>query len=369
MGMTHSNAARIHALGPDGKLYMEKMPITGIIKTHSLDRLITDSGAAGTAMATGRKTKNKMISQLPDGTQPPTILELAKNAGMSTGLIATSTITHATPACFAAHEKSRHDEDNIAADMADNRVDVILGGGKMYWLPSDAEGSVRKDDRNLIKELMDDGYSVVSNKEEMVEVDQGKMLGLFELGSLEYKEHQPCLESMTKKAIELLSENEKGFFLMVEGSQIDWEAHDNEEDGIILETLRFDLAVKAALDFASENGETLVIVTADHETGGATIRKGSRNGENLNMSFSTNSHTATSVPLYAYGPGCLLFTGVYDNTRIPRRMAKLLGLEGLAPDTDDIGTHETLYHYENVDEKTDRKDSHYMKQTIIREEN
>ncbi|MCB2199178.1 alkaline phosphatase [bacterium] len=329
MGLGHVAMTRFYAVGANGRLTMERFPVTSFVNTHSAKQLVTDSAAAATAMSTGVKTNNKMISVTPDMLELPTVLELAEKKGLSTGLVATSTVTHATPASFAAHEKKRKDEDKIAADMTASGVDVLMGGGREYFVgPDDSEGK-RDDDRDLFREFADHGYDTVTTREGMLKSTGDKLVGLFEYHAMTSEGDEPTLREMTAKALDILSRNENGFFLMVEGSQIDWAAHDNDPDGIVYHTLHFDLAIREALEFAKKDGQTLIIVTADHETGGVTIPKGDLDGDDLDVDFSTGHHTATPVPLFAYGPSAERFSGMMDNTDIAKRIAELLGLEGL----------------------------------------
>lgn len=330
MGLGHVALARFAAVGPDGRLTIERMPVTGLVCTQSANELITDSGAAATAMATGVKTNNRSISVRPDGDPLPTILELARKQGLATGLVVTSTVTHATPACFAARELRRADEDKIAADMAGSGTDVILGGGLKFWVGRGDSLSRRADDRDLVREMQAKGYTFVHTREGMEAVDEGRLLGLFEYGPMTTRAPEPTLSEMTDKALELLPGLSERFFMMVEGSQIDWAAHDNDPNGIVYQLLNFDLAVREAIHFAQQDGHTLVLVTADHETGGVTIVGGEHDGSGLDAEFSTGHHTATPVVIFAYGPGSDRFTGVMDNTEIARKVAALLHVEGLA---------------------------------------
>jgi len=328
MGLTQVAAARIKALGAEGRLYIERMPVTGLINVHSADKLITDSGAASTALATGYKTRNGMIGVNPEGKRLLTILEAARNKGMATGLVVTSTITHATPAAFAAHVKSRYDELTIAVQMLENKVNVMMGGGRAYFLPKELGGK-RRDGRNLIEEAKAIGYTYVETKDGLQAADGEYLLGLFQMEALTTTaSEEPRLAEMTAKAIEILSRNENGFFLMVEGSQIDWACHRNNPYETIRQTLLFDEAVKVVLEFATRDTSTLVVVTADHECGGMAINGGSLDGRNLEIGWTTGGHTGVPVPIFAHGPGAGYFTGLHDNTEIPRIFAKLLGIEG-----------------------------------------
>lgn len=327
MGITQITAGRLKSLGPNGRLHIDRMPVTGLLVTHAADDLITDSAAAATALASGFKTNNGMIGMLPDNTRAVTILEALREKGFSTGLVATSSITHATPACFAAHVPSRNMHPEIAAQMLDAGVDVLLGGGRAYFVPRKDPHSQRPDDLSLLDRAEQNGYRLVQNREELSQVHGGRVLGLFNDDEMRYEAHEPALGEMTAKAIELLRGNEKGFFLMVEGSQIDWGGHDNELDYVVREMLAFDEAVKTGLDFALQDRHTLVVVTADHETGGLAIKGGSIDGKDLKVGWASTHHTGQPVPVFAYGPHSLRFTGVHDNTRVPIIFAELLGVE------------------------------------------
>lgn len=327
MGISHITAYRIHNVGAEGKLNIERMPVTGLLHTQSIDELITDSAAGATALACGFKTRNGMIAILPDNTRVLTILEAARDKGMSTGLVATSSITHATPACFASHVESRDNQTEIARQLVEGNVDILLGGGKRYFIPQSESESKRPDNLDLIARAQEKGYQFVETGEELLKADRNQVLGLFRSGSLKREPPEPTLAEMTAKSIELLSRNTEGFFLMVEGSQIDWGAHDNDLDYMFWEMASFDEAVKVGLDFALEDKHTLVIVTADHETGGLAINDGSFDGSDLEVGWTTGDHTGQPVPVFAFGPHCLRFTGVKENSEIPQIFADLLGIK------------------------------------------
>lgn len=233
---------------------------------------ITDSASAATAMSSGIKTYNNAIAVDKDKNRVKTVLEAAKEAGKSTGLVATSEITHATPAAYGAHNESRKNMDEIADDYYHERIngkhtiDVLLGGGKTNFIRKDV---------NLADSFNKDGYSYVSTKAELMKDDNEQILGLFADGGLpkmiDRSAETPSLEEMTVAAIERLKKNEKGFFLMIEGSQIDWAGHANDVVGAMSEMEDFEKAFKAAIDFAKEDKHTLVVATADHSTGGFSI--------------------------------------------------------------------------------------------------
>ena len=327
MGLGQVAFARMKSAGLDGKLQTEQMPVTGIMRTHSANSAVTDSAASGTAMASGFKTNNGMVNVLPNGKKCITILEAAKNIQMSTGLVATSAITHATPACFASRVKKRGMQTKIAEQLIENKVNVMFGGGRHFFLPKTDKNSKRTDNRNLIEEAEKAGYSYIQTAKELDSVNKSHVLGLFQLGALTTKQPEPSLAELTKKAVEILSKDKKGFFLMVEGSQIDWACHRNDRKYCLTETLLFDEAVGKAIEFAKADGRTLVVVTADHETGGLVINSSDMRCKKMKLNWSTGGHTALPVVVYAYGPGAETFTGVYDNTELPKKLAKLLGIK------------------------------------------
>ncbi|MFQ5603704.1 MAG: alkaline phosphatase [bacterium] len=329
MGLPQINLARIKVHGAGGSLNIDKMPVVGLLKTHAADKLITDSAAAATALACGVKTRNGVISRTPDGKNAMTILEAARDKGLSTGLVATSTITHATPAVFAAHVESRRQHAEIAVQMIAAKVNILLGGGKAYFLPKSNPASKRTDDRNLLAEAQANGYKFVEIREQLGSAQSKYLLGLFQNNALTTHPPEPSLAEMTHKALNLLNRNPKGFFLMVEGSQIDWRSHDQNAEGSVEQMLLFDEAIKVARKFAEKNQNTLVLITADHETGGLTLTGGSLDGEELQTSWSTGGHTAVDVPIFAFGPHAEWFTGVYENTEVAKKMAALLNVQPL----------------------------------------
>ncbi len=326
-GMSYGQVAatRYQVLGSEGKLHFERFPVTANVYTHSANYLVTDSAAASTALATGFKTNSGMVGMTPEEEKVKSIMIAAQEQGKSTGLVATATVTHATPAGFAAHVPSRGQEADIAVDYYNYGIDVIFGGGTAHFFPASHELGSRSDERNLKQDFVDAGYQVALNRDELYEIDGKKALGLFSRGGLVEAEGEPTLAEITQKAIELLSQNKDGFFLHVEGSQIDWAAHAHDHERMYNETLHFDMAVKKAVDFAKEDGNTLVIVTADHETGGLTLLYTTPD-EELNLSWSTGGHSGVPVPLYAYGPYAEKFTGTLHLTDIPEIMADILNI-------------------------------------------
>lgn len=273
-------------------LQIDEMMV-GTISTYSTDSVITDSSSAATAFATGYKTTNGFVSIGPAGDSvlstletPPeqlqysplaTVLEGSKLQGKATGLVATSRVTHATPAAFAAHVDNRDNETEIMEQMVYEDIDVVFGGGSGYLVPI-VEGGKRTDGENLKQVLLDRDYQLVDTRDEMSNLTVGRTWGLFASSHMAsdinrpfLAPDQPSLAEMTGKAIELLSQDKDGFFLMVEGSQIDGATHANDPIYAVTEFLAFDEAVKVAVDFAEKDGHTLVLAFPDHNTGGMTI--------------------------------------------------------------------------------------------------
>ena len=302
-------------------LFMERFPVAGFQKTYSFSDYITDSAASGTALATGRKTRNGMIGMDPDSVPVKSILELAEDHGLATGLVATAAITHATPASFIAHQVNRNMYEEIATDFLATEIDVFIGGGKNHF-------ARRKDSLNLLPELEARGYFLAGSLEEAGELESGKLACLLAPGHLppwsEGRGDMP--PRATEIALNLLSRNEKGFFIMIEGSQIDWGGHANDLEYVVNETLDFDRAVGKAFSFAEKDGHTLVIVTADHESGGLTHVGGSIAEHRVEGHFSSGDHTGVMVPVLAYGPGAEEFGGIYNNTDVFVKIRNLLHL-------------------------------------------
>ncbi|MFV0396632.1 MAG: alkaline phosphatase [Bacteroidales bacterium] len=300
----------------------DRCPVIGYSKTNSANDYTTDSAAGGTAIAGGKKTNNGMIGVAPDGSLIPSILAVSKKSGLSTGVVSTSSVTHATPASFVAHEQSRSDDENIAADFLDSDIDVFIGGGRKFF-------ETRKDGRNISEELKQKGYQVVYTLEDARNVKPGKMGALVTAEHLApIKDRDPnFLADASMAAINALKNNKKGFVLMIEGSQIDWGGHANDADYMIGETLDFDRAVGKVLDFAEADGNTLVVITADHETGGLAISKGDYEKKEITVKFTSKGHTASPVPIFAFGPGAEKVAGFRENTSFFNQFTNLLRLK------------------------------------------
>jgi len=305
-----------------GHLYLENFKHVGFSKTSSQNAYITDSASGATALSAGVKTYNKAIgvkvNSQGDTAAVKTVLEIAEEKGMSTGLVSTSSITHATPASFIAHQPNRNMTEEIAADFLKTDIDVFIGGGY------DAFAN-RKDMRDLTKELAQNNYQVLQDMDEISRVNSGKLAGLTA------PDHNPraaqrneMLSKATKTALYILVQNRKGFFLMVEGSQIDWGGHDNNTDFIVGEMLDFDQVIGQVLEFAARDRETLIVITADHETGGLSLVGGDMETGMVKGAFSTGGHTAVMVPIFAFGPGADQFTGIMENNEIGQKLIKFL---------------------------------------------
>ncbi|WP_243633317.1 alkaline phosphatase [Paenibacillus xerothermodurans] len=364
--------------------------LVGMSRTYSNNSEVTDSAAAGTAMATGTKTNNGMISTAPDGKQLKTIMEAAKEEGKATGLVATATITHATPAVFSSHVAARANEGDIAPQQIEN-ADVLLGGGKQYFLP-EAQGGKQKE-RNLLAEAKEKGFTYVEDRDQLMSAKGDKLIGLFANDAMapeldREETNQPSLEEMTVKAIDTLEKDKDGFFLMVEGSQIDWAGHAHDAAWAMKDAAAFEKAVQKALDFAKKDGNTLVVVVGDHDTGGMSVggygvydaktevlrdvtatgnymasklnadksnlkevvktytsldltdaeinkinaEKNTANAindvisERALVGWTTPQHTGVDVPLYAFGPQSDEFRGLHNNTDIPNIMAEAMNV-------------------------------------------
>jgi alkaline phosphatase len=307
------------------KTVFERFQTIGFHKSHSADNLVTDSAAGATAFASGVKSYNGAIGVNEQKQPVPTLLELAELKGMATGLVATSSITHATPAAFIAHVAGREEDQGIALSFLNTDVDIFIGGG--------LDAFARRDDqRNLVDELVAKGYEISNFFDKPIEelnVRTNKNIGYFTANKepLPAREGRDYLPVATDKALDFLkARSPKGFFLMIEGSQIDWGGHANDGNYLLTEMNEFEGIVAQALDFAAKDGSTLVIVTGDHETGGFAVNPGSKLND-IRVAFTTKSHTALMIPVFAEGPGEELFRGIYENTDLFFKIKNLLDLK------------------------------------------
>jgi len=307
MGFEQVKAAGMYLNGGPGTLSFESLPYQGELTTYAANASVTDSAAAATAMATSHKANNGVISMAypGDGRELETLLEYSRDRGKSTGLVTTTYMTHATPAAFGAHEPSRGNTSNIAGDyLNQTRPNVLLGGGSNGMSIASAAAA---------------GYTVVTDKAGMTALDTDTVTmvsGQFGSSHLPYELDGlgalPHLSDMTTTALDILDNDADGFFLMVEGGRIDHACHDNDIARSIHETIEFANSVQVAMDWAAGRTDTLILVTADHETGGLTVLGGG--GLYPLAWWSTGGHTSANVPIYAWGLNADMVSGVLDNT-------------------------------------------------------
>lgn len=323
MGLTQISAAMY---SNNNRLALAKFPVIGFHKSHAANELITDSAAGGTAIACGIKTNNGNIGTDENGLPTLSILEELDSMNFSTGMIVTSTIVHATPAAFAAHRARREMYEEIALDYLNANVDLLIGGGRQYFQNREM------DDRDLINEFENKGYVVMDQLYTTMNkikwpLDKNLLYFTADKQPLTVSGGRDYLSFAVRQGVQYLEQkSNKGFFLLVEGSQIDWMNHANDGRGVVMETLDFDRAIWEAIQYANKKGNTLVLVTADHESGGMSIEADSRMNK-LKYGFTTNGHTAAMIPVFAYGPGSSLFRGIYENTSIYHKMRAVLGLK------------------------------------------
>jgi alkaline phosphatase len=319
MGLTQVSAGMF---SNNNHLNLERCPITGLMKTHSSNHLITDSAAGATAFSCGCKTYNGAVGMSKDKKHCKTLLEEAEENGLATGLVATSQIAHATPAAYIAHVADRSKMEEVATWFLKTDIDLFIGGGMKHF-------TQRADGRDLYQELVKKNVFVSDFRSiDLAEMDPSPLrpFAWFSANDLpkKWSDGRTYLPVAGRIAPRFLKERSKeGFFLMIEGSQIDWGGHAKNATYTIEEMLDFDRTIGEVLDWAKLDGETLVVITADHETGGMAIMQGSEMNK-LEVKFNSDYHTATMVPVFAFGPGAELFGGMYDNTQIYHKMRTLL---------------------------------------------
>ena len=287
----------------------ERSQHVGLIKTHSFDNLVTDSAAAGTAMSSGVKTYNRVVGMDENFNPVKSILEICRDRGYMTAIIATSTIVHATPAAYYSKVKSRYEYEEIASQLSKSNINFFVGGGEKFF-------NDRRDKRNLMNEMND--YLFVSSIESFKKINSNKIgfLTSYDSPMGKHEGRKPSLEDIVQVTIQKLKSFNKPFFILVEGSQIDWGGHDNDSEHMISEMLEFDRTVEKVFDFVNIDKNTTVIITADHETGGVAIIDGNIEDSKVVNKYISEDHTATMVPIFSFGPYSSLFSGVYDNTEI-----------------------------------------------------
>lgn len=342
-------------LSVDEETGFEQAPVIGLSETCSADNYVTDSAAGGTALATGTRTNNGFVGADPQGNQLTSILRKAQDMGKKTGIVVNTTLTEATPASFYAGVTSRKMVFDIAKQFTESEVDVAVGGGLDHFIS-------RPDSLDLTATLIEKGYDVYLNWETVLNTDSEKFVGILPLYDLHRREknngtasaaegQEVCLaaqlaslnedtevthlseptvylEKATVKALDVLSrDNKDGFFLMIESAIIDGYGHNNDSDGMIVEMKEFNRTLQNMIDYVNNHPETLLVVTADHETGGTGVYyNGHKPGNEgpVKLNFSTSGHTGTVVPVFAYGPGAEAFGGIMKNTDIPKKIESLM---------------------------------------------
>ncbi len=317
MGFAHVTAARARLAGVDGRLAIERFPVAGWLTTHAEGSLITDSAASAAAMATGHKTAYGQLAQTADGVALRTVAEAARDAGMNVGLITDSYLWDATPAAFVAHAARR--DFAVIGHLAESGFEVLLG---------ERHGGV--DDATLEKiqaEFTRAGRGVVSDIGTWTTgLDEAlPAVGLLDPGTIADQSRAPLLSEVTEAALAALSRSGGGFFLLVETEETDTGSHDADFDRMVGGVAALDAVAQVVRAFAERDGETLILVTADHETGGLTLIGGGE-GEPLRIKWATDHHSAVPVPLFAFGPGAERFAGPHDNTEVATLVAELMGL-------------------------------------------
>ena len=301
-----------------GKLNLDNMPVVGLSRTYCTDQLITDSGAGGTALASGFKTAMDHIGVTPDTTDLNSIFVYAKQKGMSTGVAVTCHFADATPCDFCCHNEYRYNQEDLIADYLDCGVDYLSGGGTDWFTVK------RTDGRNIIKELEAKGYNVALSEQELMKAEL-PAFGILSPDNLPVAlERGDLFRHSVARGLELLSRNEKGFIMMIEGSCIDDWLHGNDIGKAVEEILDFDRTLGDVLEWAAKDGHTLVVVTADHATGCLSLRDGSLEEGTIGVSFASESHNGIAVPFYAWGPGSAQFTGIRENAEYGQMLIDLI---------------------------------------------
>ena len=333
----------------------EMAPVIGLHETCSADNYVTDSAAGGTALATGTRTNNGYAGADPDGNQLTSVLRKAQTYGMKTGIVVNTTLTEATPAAFYAGVTSRKFVYDIAKQFTESEVDLAIGGGLDHFIG-------RPDSLDLTATLIEKGYDVYLNWEAVLDTESDKFVGILPLYDLHRREknngeasaaegQEVCLaaqmaslnedtsrehlseptvylEKATAKALDVLSrDNRNGFFLMIESAIIDGYGHNNDGDGMVVEMHEFNRTLRQMIEYVNQHPETLLVVTADHETGGTGVYYNGHTPGNegpLKLRFSTSGHTGTVVPIFAYGAGAENFAGVMKNIDVPAKIDALI---------------------------------------------
>ncbi len=321
MGQGAQRLASLHAHGEPGRLVMEQLPAAGLALTHSANNSVTDSAASGTALSSGYKTNNGMVGVAPDKSKRNSIAEAARDSGRSVGIITTDSLTGATPGAYLAHVEHRGMTEAIADFASKSGFDILTGSDAGPFLPRNAGGK-RGDGRDIFAELRQAGYREANDPATLSGLPAGKVYGTVN----NWLSDTELLSKYAAAAFERLNANPRGFFVMVECSYPDYGGHGNNPELSTQGVLMADFLVRAALDFAGKRNDTLVVVTADHETGGISAAPNRGNPKRPFLYYTTTNHTGTPVAIFACGPGANRFAGVLDNTDIPTTLAGLWNL-------------------------------------------
>jgi alkaline phosphatase len=314
---------------------------TGYMTTHSADRLVTDSAASGTAMATGVRTNNGVVGMTPDGMMLRNLFEEAGEQGKSVGVVTTAAVTDATPASFLAHAMSRQWHFDIAQQIVEGDATVVMGGGYWYFLPP--ERGRRNDGKDLMEQARQHGFETAFDKQELEVASGARLLGLFAADVMPYERERrisevPSLSEMVIKALEVLETDPDGFILVVEGGRIDHAEHENQMGDALADFFVFDAAIGHAMEYQKDAPALTIIVTGDHETAGPAITGrdyGYPTHGDLDsitdddcpfIAWTSGQHTGTMVPVFAGGPGAERFAGIKHNTATYENIVGLLGL-------------------------------------------
>lgn len=332
-GMGLSHVAMMMIEGGYEETAFDRMEGVALISTYSANNRVTDSAAAGTALATGHKTHNGMVGVGADSLPVPSIVSRAVDRGNAAGIVVTCEVQHATPASFYAHVPNRGLYAEISRQLVGSGVDLILGGGRASMVQPDEEHPEKLSPLNRMEQA---GYRSIEELADLDSLSGEKVIGLFADGHLPSKlagrdDYLPrAVESSLRYLEHRAAERDRGFVLMVEGSQIDFESHGNNTAGILAEVRDFEQAVAVAMRYVEAHPETLLVVTADHETGGLTMASGNSDftssESGIEYRYSTGSHTGILVPVYLYGCGAEQIRGVMDNTELSRKLAELMNL-------------------------------------------
>lgn len=302
-----------------GKLWLENAQATGLSKTWAVKKLVTDSGSGGTSLATGVKTVYHAVGVDPEGKPLTSLVDVAKELGKDAGMAVTCRLWDATPCDFCCHNIDRDKEEELVGDYPTSGVDFVFGGGAQKF-------TNRKDGRDIFKELQKKGYHVSRTLDDFFAYDKNSRIFAvpYDKDTPLPDERGDLLARASMKGISLMNQNKNGFFMMIEGSQLDDYGHFNQLDLLMKETLDFDQTVGEVMKWAAKDGETLVVITADHETGGLTLVNGNKDEGRVECCFSTKDHSGAMVPVYAFGPGAENFTGIFENTDVFKKIKKLM---------------------------------------------